>query len=272
MIKILANDGIDATGKKMLEAAGFLVDTNKIAQEDLKDKLQSYDAIIVRSATKVRKELIDACPNLKILLVEDGDYYPSTNLTNIELHAMDTMYQQHGFLVSYDSQIIILSGKTLGGGTTINWSCCLPLTTSVLKEWNDILSTTLQSNKTDDVVFGTEYHTSLQFILNHITIPNGASKKQRYVQQYYHNTMNQIAIQGYNALNYTWYPTQQNVHPVNAAGYICFGDKYGIKNDGIRSFLVPALRTVAKKRCGGVIHIVTNSECKEAVHLTWMFS
>lgn len=67
MIKILANDGIDATGKKMLEAAGFLVDTNKIAQEDLKDKLQSYDAIIVRSATKVRKELIDACPNLKLI-------------------------------------------------------------------------------------------------------------------------------------------------------------------------------------------------------------
>lgn len=67
MIKILANDGIDATGKKMLEAAGFLVDTNKIAQEELKDKLQSYDAIIVRSATKVRKELIDACPNLKLI-------------------------------------------------------------------------------------------------------------------------------------------------------------------------------------------------------------
>ncbi|MFN7313982.1 MAG: D-2-hydroxyacid dehydrogenase [Bacteroidota bacterium] len=67
MTKILANDGIDATGKKMLEAAGFTVDTNKIPQEELKDKLQAYDAIIVRSATKVRKELIDACPNLKLI-------------------------------------------------------------------------------------------------------------------------------------------------------------------------------------------------------------
>jgi D-3-phosphoglycerate dehydrogenase len=67
MTKILANDGIDATGKKMLEAAGFTVDTNRIPQEELKDKLQAYDAIIVRSATKVRKELIDACPNLKLI-------------------------------------------------------------------------------------------------------------------------------------------------------------------------------------------------------------
>jgi D-3-phosphoglycerate dehydrogenase len=67
MTKILANDGIDATGKKMLEAAGFNVDTNKIAQEELKEKLQAYDAIIVRSATKVRKDLIDTCPGLKLI-------------------------------------------------------------------------------------------------------------------------------------------------------------------------------------------------------------
>ena len=67
MTKILANDGIDATGKKMLEAAGFEVDTNKIPQEELAHKLKGYDAIIVRSATKVRKDLIDACPGLKLI-------------------------------------------------------------------------------------------------------------------------------------------------------------------------------------------------------------
>lgn len=67
MIKILANDGIHADGKKLLEEAGFVVDTNKIAQEDLAAQLNEYSAIIVRSATKVRKDLIDACPNLKII-------------------------------------------------------------------------------------------------------------------------------------------------------------------------------------------------------------
>jgi len=67
MIKILANDGIDPIGKKMLEDAGFEVDTNNIPQEELPVKLQNYDAITVRSATKVRKALIDACPNLKVI-------------------------------------------------------------------------------------------------------------------------------------------------------------------------------------------------------------
>lgn len=67
MIKILANDGIDPIGKKLLEEAGFTVDTQTIAQDQLATALLNYDAITVRSATKVRKELIDACPNIKLI-------------------------------------------------------------------------------------------------------------------------------------------------------------------------------------------------------------
>ena len=67
MIKILANDGIDPAGKELLEAAGFEIDTNNIPQDALAEKLKNYDGITVRSATKVRKALIDACPNLKVI-------------------------------------------------------------------------------------------------------------------------------------------------------------------------------------------------------------
>ncbi|MBD1428528.1 MULTISPECIES: D-2-hydroxyacid dehydrogenase [Sphingobacterium] len=66
-MKILANDGIDPIGKTILENAGFTVDTNHIPQAELADRLNEYDAITVRSATKVRKELIDACPNIKAI-------------------------------------------------------------------------------------------------------------------------------------------------------------------------------------------------------------
>jgi D-3-phosphoglycerate dehydrogenase len=67
MIRILANDGIAPNGKAQLEAAGFEVVTDKIAQEDLMTELNNFDVIIVRSATKVRKDLIDASPNLKAI-------------------------------------------------------------------------------------------------------------------------------------------------------------------------------------------------------------
>ena len=68
MIRILANDGIADNGKQLLEDAGFEVVTDKVAQADLMTELNNYDAIIVRSATTVRKDLIDATPNLKAIL------------------------------------------------------------------------------------------------------------------------------------------------------------------------------------------------------------
>ena len=67
MIRILANDGIDPIGKQLLEQAGFTVDTDNVPQDQLSEALKNYDAITVRSATKVRKDLIDACPNLRLI-------------------------------------------------------------------------------------------------------------------------------------------------------------------------------------------------------------
>ena len=66
---ILANDGIDSIGKSILEKAGFTVITENVAQENLAGELneKGYVALTVRSATKVRKELIDSCPNLKVI-------------------------------------------------------------------------------------------------------------------------------------------------------------------------------------------------------------
>ena len=67
MAKVLINDGIHASGLQKLKDAGIEVSTDKIAQEDLAAQLPAYDAICVRSATKVRQDLIDQCPNLKVI-------------------------------------------------------------------------------------------------------------------------------------------------------------------------------------------------------------
>ncbi|WP_461787693.1 D-2-hydroxyacid dehydrogenase [Pedobacter sp.] len=67
MARILANDGIDPIGKKLLEDAGHTVETQTVPQDQLVEALQNYDGLTVRSATKVRKDLIDACPNLSLI-------------------------------------------------------------------------------------------------------------------------------------------------------------------------------------------------------------
>lgn len=68
-MKILANDGISPSGKTALERAGFEVITEKVAQENLADEInkQGIVGVLVRSATTVRKEVIDACPGLKLI-------------------------------------------------------------------------------------------------------------------------------------------------------------------------------------------------------------
>ena len=68
-MKILANDGISKTGIKELESEGFQVITVSVAQEQLINYINNENivALLVRSATTVRKDLIDSCPNLKLI-------------------------------------------------------------------------------------------------------------------------------------------------------------------------------------------------------------
>ncbi|MCH2085414.1 MAG: D-2-hydroxyacid dehydrogenase [Saprospiraceae bacterium] len=91
MIKILANDGIHPDGKTLLEEAAYQVDIERVEQNNLVNILPSYDVVIVRSATKIRKELIDKCPKLKIIARAgvgfdniDVDYARSKGITVIQ--------------------------------------------------------------------------------------------------------------------------------------------------------------------------------------------
>jgi D-3-phosphoglycerate dehydrogenase len=68
-MKVLANDGISKSGIEALEKGGFEVITTKVAQEQVANYINAHDVkvILVRSATKVRQDIIDACPGLKII-------------------------------------------------------------------------------------------------------------------------------------------------------------------------------------------------------------
>lgn len=59
MLRILLNDGLDKKAISNLEFLGFDVDTNHYDIEDLKEKIKKVDCIVIRSATKIRRELID---------------------------------------------------------------------------------------------------------------------------------------------------------------------------------------------------------------------
>ncbi|MBN2797105.1 MAG: D-2-hydroxyacid dehydrogenase [Clostridia bacterium] len=70
MLRILANDGMDKAAVEHLESLGHEVSLNSYSIEELKTELRNFDCIVIRSATKIRAELIDAVAgsNLKLIV------------------------------------------------------------------------------------------------------------------------------------------------------------------------------------------------------------
>ena len=68
-MKVLANDGISRSGVELLEKNGFDVELTKVAQEQLPKFINDNNitVLLVRSATQVRKDIIDECKGLKII-------------------------------------------------------------------------------------------------------------------------------------------------------------------------------------------------------------
>lgn len=68
-MKVLANDGLTQSGIDALRENGFEVITDKVPQEDLINFINEHKVrtLLVRSATKVRKDIIDSCPSLEII-------------------------------------------------------------------------------------------------------------------------------------------------------------------------------------------------------------
>jgi len=67
-IKILVCDHIEDRGIERLRQVGFEVDVNsEISREQLEGTIANYDAIIVRSRTKVTREIIDCGKRLKAI-------------------------------------------------------------------------------------------------------------------------------------------------------------------------------------------------------------
>lgn len=68
-MKVLICDKTEKESIERMRAAGLIVDTNfEISAEELLNVGKNYEVLVVRSRTKVRQPLIDACSNLKLIV------------------------------------------------------------------------------------------------------------------------------------------------------------------------------------------------------------
>lgn len=68
MVKVLVSDPIHEDGVKMLEDAGFdVVQKTDISMEELKDEIGEYDGIVIRSRTKLTRDVLEHSGRLKVI-------------------------------------------------------------------------------------------------------------------------------------------------------------------------------------------------------------
>lgn len=68
MIQILANDGLDHDAVSALEKRGAVVHTRRLTDEQLLQVINDYDALVVRSATRVRRPLIESMQRTRLII------------------------------------------------------------------------------------------------------------------------------------------------------------------------------------------------------------
>lgn len=82
VVKVLICDSIHEDGIKILKDAGFQVDIEtKIMKEEIKEKINSYDAVVVRSRTSLTRDIINSADNLKAIA------RAGVGLDNVDLEA-----------------------------------------------------------------------------------------------------------------------------------------------------------------------------------------
>lgn len=70
MIKVLVSDGMEKEALNKLIEDGYEVVDKHFEEDELKEKIKEFDVIVVRSATKIRKPLIDEAKkgNLRLII------------------------------------------------------------------------------------------------------------------------------------------------------------------------------------------------------------
>jgi choline dehydrogenase-like flavoprotein len=165
----------------------------------------------------------------RVVVLETGGYYTSTDFHQLELWGYRHLWYRGGATPTADGNVTLLAGSTLGGGTEINWMNCVPTPPVVREDW----ARNYGIEGVDTAAFDRYIESVMQRI----------SANQ---QSAYFNAHNLRMREGCLRLGYLTKQTFVNWDPKIfqplLAGYTGFGDQTGGKQTARRTFLLDAYK------------------------------
>ena len=165
----------------------------------------------------------------RVIVVEKGYHWGPEYLPMSEKDGMIHLFANEGVDSSDDNSIVIVSGRSWGGGGTINWSASLQTQAFVRKEWADA---------------GLPFFTSSEFqdSLDRVCHRMGVS-----VEHVEHNKNNRILAEGARKLGYSQKAVPQNTGGnKHYCGYCTLGCGAAEKQGPVVSFLPDAQKAGAQ--------------------------
>ena len=205
---------------------------NKIAiidcQQLKQDQTVEADVLIIGSGAGggISAQIL-AEAGLKVVIVEEGPYKTTQDFHMQESEAYPDLYQEVASRKTKDKAITILQGRTVGGGTTVNWTSCFHIPDNTLGYWRKNYDWQLTSKDLQDAY---EYSEKL---LNIHPWP-------------VHNPSNAAFLRGASKLNWQHEVIARNVKNCRNLGYCGLGCPVGAKQSTLVTCIPAALKNGAK--------------------------
>ncbi len=162
---------------------------------------------------------------LDVVVLEEGGYYTRTDFNGDEGQAFDRLYQDRGTRATADVAITILQGRSVGGGTTVNWTTCFRTPERILDHW-------------------AEQH-GVEGLSKDALEPHWRAVEERLgIEEWplaQANRNNRILAEGCKALGWEFSPLRRNVRGCVDSGYCGLGCPVGAKQAMHRTFIQDGL-------------------------------
>lgn len=179
---------------------------------------------------------LQAAAGKEVIVVDKGAFIAPDSMSQREFPGIQQQFEAGGLLTSADGGVTVLAGSTLGGGTSINWAACLRTPDYVLEEW----AAAGNAHFTDKA-----YLQGFEYIEQRNHIHTG----------YRHDFQNQSLLHAAGKLGFSARSIPNNIlfppelsenDAWQAIGFSCYGDRYGIKQGAVQTFLPDAAEKGAR--------------------------